>query len=217
MILINFKLYSQTFSDHGVKLAKIIQEVSQQRSFPIVITASSLEAYRLSSETGAKVWLQHVDDYSEGRGTGYISPLQAEKLGITGSLLNHSEHQLSKGTVLKTIKSRPAGFTLVCCAKSIGQIAWIKKASPDFILYEPPELIASPDKSIATENPKSIVSAVAAAGNVPLMVGAGIKDGNDVKICLKMGAKAIGLASAFVSSTDPRALLEELVDGFKML
>jgi len=214
MILINFKIYSQTFGDQALKLAQIIKEAT--KSHPeIIIAASALDAYRIQKETGLDVYLQNIDPCLEGRGTGWISPLQAQKMGIKGALLNHSEHRLPKGTILKILKSKPHTFKIICCAHSLGQIEWIKKAKPDFILYEPPELIASLDKSIASEKPDSIKKAVTLANPVPLLVGAGIKSSKDFNISLKMGAKGIGLSSAFVQSSDPKTFLKDLLGVLK--
>ncbi len=215
MILINFKIYQETFGDGAIELGKIVKEVKEKYKVRIVVTASALDAYRIKQETGTEVWLQHIDEYSEGKHTGFISIDQAMAMGINGSLLNHSEHKISKGTVLKIIKSKPKGFNIVLCMASTGQIEkWGAKAKPDYILYEPPELIASTDKSAATEEPKVIKKAVELCGNIPLMVGAGVKSEQDVTISLKMGAKAIGLSSAFVLSQNPKEILEGLARGF---
>lgn len=215
MILINFKIYRETFGEGAVKLAKIVKEVRDKSGVRMVIAASALDAVRIKEATGAEVWLQHVDEYGEGKHTGQISMEQAMALGIRGSLLNHSEHKIPKGAALKILKKRPKGFEIILCVLSTGQIEkWGAKAKPDFILYEPPELIGSPDKSVATEEPKVIKKAVDLCGNIPLMVGAGVKSEQDVAISLKMGAKTIGLSSAFILSKNPKELLESLAKGF---
>jgi triosephosphate isomerase len=215
MILVNFKIYKETFGDGAIELAKIIKEVSDKSKVRIVLTASALDAVRIKRETGAEVWLQNADEYNDGKHTGWVSMEQAMNLGIKGSLINHSEHQIPRGTVQKIIKNKPEGFELMCCVKSIGQIErWVAKARPDWILYEPPELIASTDKSVATEEPKTIKNAAEKAGPVPIMVGAGVKSKQDVIISLKMGAKAVGLSSAFVLGVNPKELLESLAEGF---
>jgi triosephosphate isomerase (TIM) len=215
MILINFKIYKETFGEGAVRLAKIVREVSDKYKIRIVITAPALDAVRIKQETGAEVWLQSIDEYGNGKHTGWVSMEQAMALGINGSLLNHSEHKIPKGTVLKVLKSRPQGFEIVLCMASTGQIEkWGVKAKPDYILYEPPELIASEDKSVASEEPKVIKNAVELCKGIPLMVGAGIKEKSDVEVSLKMGAKAVGLSSAYVLSQNPRELLESLAEGF---
>lgn len=218
MILINFKIYKETFGDKAIELAKIIKEVADKSKVRVVITASALDAWRIIKETGAEVWLQNIDEYSDGKHTGWVGAQQAMELGIRGSLVNHFEHQGKRGTIQKIIKNRPKGFEVACCVKSVGQIErWVAKAKPDYILYEPPELIGSNDKSVASENPKSIEKAVELSRGVPIMVGAGVKSRQDVEISLKLGAKAVGLASGLVLSENPKKVLEEIVAGFDVI
>jgi triosephosphate isomerase len=214
MILINFKIYKETFGDGAIKLARIVKEISEKYKIRIVVATTAMDAIRVK-ETGAEVWLQKVDEYSEGKHNGWISMGQVKNAGIMGSLINHSENQIPKGTVLKIIKNKPQGFELMCCAKTIGQIEkWIDRARPDWILYEPPELIGNPDKSVATEKPEVIKNAVKLTKNSKLIIGAGIKNRSDVEVCLKMGVKGVGLSSAFVLANDPKKALEEIASGF---
>ncbi|HBP50724.1 MAG: Triosephosphate isomerase [Candidatus Shapirobacteria bacterium GW2011_GWE1_38_10] len=218
MILINYKIYSATFGDKAIELAKIIKEISDKSKIRIVITASALDAFRIQRESGAEVWLQNIDEFNEGKHTGWISAQQAFELGIKGALINHSEHKISKGKIAKIIKHKPKNFEIMCCVSSVNQIKkWTNKLKPDWILYEPPELIASKDKSVATENPEMIKAAVTALSKSKLLVGAGVKSREDVKTSLKMGAQGVGLSSAFVLSDNPRELLREIASGFDVI
>jgi triosephosphate isomerase len=101
------------------------------------------------------------------------------------------------------------------CAGSIGQIErWSNETRPDWILYEPPELIGSKDKSVATEKAESIRKAADACGKTPLIVGAGVKTRLDVEVSLEKGAMGVGLASGIVLAKDPKKVLLDLVKGF---
>jgi len=218
MILVNFKLYPETFDDGAVRLAKIVKDIGDKYKIRTVIAVSALDALRIVKETGVEVWLQNVDQYQNGKHSGWVSSLQAINLGIKGSLLNHSEHQSPKGTVLKILKNKPDGFKIICCVKSLKQAEkWVIKAKPDYILFEPPELIGSLNKSIATEKPQSIQKMAKLCLEIPLIVGAGVKNRKDVKISLKMGAKAVGLSSAFVLSNNPKEVLEDIAQGFNAI
>jgi triosephosphate isomerase len=215
MIIVNFKIYKETFGDGAIKLANICIKVSQESGVRIIITACALDAVRIKQETGAEVWLQNIDEYMEGKHTGWVSAEQAMSLGIKGSLLNHSEHKIPKGKALTIIKNRPQGFEICLCAGTTGQIEdWGVKGRPGWILYEPPELIASAEKSVASEEPKVIKNAVDLCKDIPLVVGAGVKNKADVEVSLKMGAKAICLSSAFVLGANPEELLRDLASGF---
>ncbi len=214
MILVNFKIYKNVFGSKAIELARIIKKTEDKFKVPIIILASALQAVKIKEETGAEVWLQNVDEYEEGQYSGWTSMKEAESWGIKGAMINHSEHQISKGTALKIIKKRPQDFQIVLCQSSLGKMEkWGAKSKPNWILYEPPELIANPKESVATK-PEIIKNAVKICGEVPLMVGAGIKKGEDIQISLKMGAKAVALSSALVLSDEPEKILEEFVKAF---
>ncbi len=69
------------------------------------------------------------------------------------------------------------------------------------------------EKSVSTAKPEIIPKAVKACSGVNVLVGAGIKDANDLKVALVHGAKGVLLASHFVLSKDPEKFLMELVQG----
>jgi len=85
---------------------------------------------------------------------------------------------------------------------------------PDFLAYEPPELIGSRSASVASENPKSIAESVSVARDIPLLVGAGVNSPEDVKVALKLGAKGFLVATAIVKAPNPEKALLELVSAF---
>jgi triosephosphate isomerase len=61
-------------------------------------------------------------------------------------------------------------------ASDIEELKKVLVLKPDFVSYEPPELIGSRDKSAVTERPEVISEAVELSKkeSVPLIVGAGI-------------------------------------------
>ena len=80
------------------------------------------------------------------------------------------------------------GFVTVVCAKDSKEAAKIAKVSPDFIAVEPPELIGG-EVSVSKAKPDIIRESVkAVGGKSKLLVGAGVKTGEDVRIALKLGA-----------------------------
>lgn len=217
MILLNFKIYSETFGDKAIKLGKIIKEVSRETGVKIIPVLSSLDAYRLKQELDLEVYLQHVDLFSQGAKSGFISALQAQALGIKGTLLNHSEHRLSPGTLKKTLKELPPGFDSILCLQSLHQLDfWAKNLKPTFFAYEPKELIGSSTQSVATAKPETIKNFAAKISSAPLLVGAGIKSSVDVATSLKLGAAGVLVASAFVQSADPKAKLIDLCRPFSV-
>jgi len=215
MIIVNFKNYKETFGDGAMKLAEICQKVAKKSGVEIIPAVSVLDAVIIQKELGMKVFLQSVDPVFEGRGSGFVSPLKAKELKIEGSLLNHSEHKLAPGTVKKMLSVWPKNFKSIVCLSTLGQVeSWARNIKPDFIAYEPKNLIASKEKSVASENPKIIKTIVDHYKKIPVLVGAGIHSIEDVKVSLKMGAAGILISSFIVQSKEPEKNLIKLAEVF---
>ena len=211
MILVNFKIYEQSFDKGAVELARTCKKVADKSGIEIIPVVSALDADRIKKEVGGRVFLQNVDEEVTGAKTGKISMVQAVALGVDGALVNHSECRKKPGTIRKIVKNKPEGFCLVICLQTLGQVErWGKDLKSDYIAYEPKELIGNKEKSVATEKAKSIETIAKIVGKGRLIVGAGIKDKNDVEISLKMGAEGILVASAVVTDKDPESRLVEL-------
>ena len=82
------------------------------------------------------------------------------------------------------------------------------------IAVEPPELIGG-DISVSKAGPEIIERAVDFVGKNQVLVGAGIRDLEDVTIALKLGACGVLVASGVVKVADPYAVLLGLVSGLK--
>lgn len=215
MIVVNFKIYEETFGEKAFELAKICKKISQKTKVKIIPAVSALDALRIRNELEIDVWLQNVDEVFEGAKSGSISPIQAQMLGICGSLINHSENKKKPGSIKKMLKNWPNKFKAMVCLSSLGQAErWAKNIKPDYIAYEPKNLIGSKDKSVASEKPDTIKKIVEKYPNVPVFVGAGIHSARDVEVSLKLGAKGILISSYIVKNKNPEERLEELARCF---
>jgi len=216
MIFVNFKTFFQGSGKNAVKLAKFCQEGAEEKKIPIVPVAQSFDVYRISREVKIPIWLQHLDWHPQGQYTGWLNLESAIEAGAKGTILNHSEHKLPFGTIRRTIKRirkvNPRFQVLVCC-RSLGQAERLIKLEPDFLAYEPPELIGG-EVSVSEYNPTAIAHFVKICGRVPAIIGAGIKNKNDVKIGVKLGAKGILVSSHVVLAKNPKEILEDLAEGF---
>lgn len=215
MILVNFKIYKETFGNGAIDLAKICKKVSEKTKVKIIPVVSALDAVRIKKEVNTEVYLESIDEFDEGAKTGWISVIQAAELGINGSLVNHSEHKLRPGTVKKMLKNWPKNFKSVVCVSSFGQTeGWAKNIKPDIIAYEPKELIGDKDKSVASEKPNVIKTIIKKYPKIPILIGAGIHSKTDVEVGLKLGAKGILISSFIVKSKNPERRLTELAETF---
>ena len=95
-------------------------------------------------------------------------------------------------------------------------IGVVRSLNPDFLAYEPPELIGG-TISVATSQPEIIAKAsvITKEAGIPLIVGAGINSCNDVKKSLEFGAVGVAVASDVIKSSNPRDELMDLTEGFK--
>jgi triosephosphate isomerase len=226
MIFVNFKTYKEGTGEKAVKLARVCEEIAKKSRIEIIPIVQVVDLYQVKHHfPKLEVWIQHLDLYPPGKYTGWINLEAVVEAGASGTLLNHSEHRVPPGTVRQIIKrargsshQSPATshqrFQIMVCCKSSGQAERLAKFKPDFLAYEPPELIGSREKSVASEKPKAIASLVKMVLDIPIIVGAGIHSQKDVEISLKMGAKGILVATDVVLAKNPKKELEDLAKGF---
>jgi triosephosphate isomerase len=217
MILVNFKNYKQSFGDGAIKLAKICKEVMEETGVKIIPVVSALDAYRIQKEVGIKVYLQSIDEFDEGAQSGFVSPMAAKELGIEGSLINHSEHRLKPGTILRILKKLPTDFETILCLQTLGQTErWAKNVKPKYIAYEPKQFIGNREKSVASEKPEVIKKMVEKYPKITVLVGAGVHSKEDVVTSIGLGAKGILVATDVVKADDPKKELSKLASGFSV-
>jgi len=127
--------------------------------------------------------------------------------------LNHSENRIGYEVLKKTIeRAKTIGLYTVVCAETPEEGAKFLDLDPDYIAVEPPELIGG-DISVASAKPEIIENAARLIGSEKLLVGAGVKNGEDVRICIKLGAKGVLLASGITKSDNPKKALLNLATG----
>ncbi|MFZ5365885.1 MAG: triose-phosphate isomerase [Patescibacteria group bacterium] len=221
MVFVNFKTYKEGTGGEAVKLAEICLKVSEASGIKIIPVVQVVDLWHIKQHfKDLEVWVQHLDWFSQGQFTGWINLEAVVEAGASGTLLNHAEHQIPPGTVKQIIKRAKGeersekNFKVMVCCRTLGQAERLAKLKPDFLAYEPPELIGSQEKSVASEKPEIIKKIVEMAG-IPVIVGAGIHSQEDVRISLKMGAKGILVSTDVVKALDQKKELEDLAKGFK--
>jgi len=213
MIITNFKTYQSASAENAVKLAKIHQAVSEELDVDIRIAVQAVDLYRVKKAVKIPVFAQHIDPIVFGSATGHILPEAVKATGAEGTILNHSECRLDRETLKKSIeRAKEVGLTTVVCAETPEEGASFLEFEPDYIAVEPPELIGG-DISVSTAKPDIIKNAAKLIGSEKLLVGAGVKNGDDVRIAIKLGAKGVLLASGITKAKDPKAVLMDLAEG----
>jgi len=217
MIYINFKTYPAGTGPQAVEMAEMIRRVSLVVGIPVTPVVQAFSAYQVSQVNQDWAWGQHADAIKYGSHTGWILPEGWKQAGINGVVLNHAEHKLQFDTLKMTVdRCRAVGLSIGICADSLQEVEKILPLTPDWIAYEPPELIGRSDISVATAEPDVVKSAVALTtdSDTKLLIGAGIHDANDISIGLQLGAAGFFIASAIMKADNPEAALRQLLSGY---
>jgi triosephosphate isomerase len=203
-VIVNFKTYKQ--GTPAIKLAKEIQKASKD----IIIGVQPTDIYETTKATKLKVYCEHVDYQQPGRNTGYILPEAIKADKAKGAFLNHSEHKLPITIIKKTIKRcKETGLKTAVFAANLKEAKKIKKLKPDYLIIEPPELVAG-KKSVSKAKPE-LIENIKKKLKYPFLVGAGIKTAEDVKLAVRLGASGIAISSAITKAKNPAKKLRELL------
>jgi len=220
ILLINFKAYPQGTGENAVKLAEIVEDVSNSFKDVTFVIAPQTIDLRLVNKVvkNTKIFAQHVDPVHLGAFTGSTPPELVKKVGAVGTLLNHSERRVTHEIIKKTIEiNKEVGLITCACAGSPEESGKIAQYYPEFLAFEPPELIGT-GISVSKAKPevlKESIENILAKGNgkvIPLC-GAGISNGDDVAKAIELGAKGVLVASAVVKSKDPYSILHEMAEA----
>lgn len=217
MIFVNFKTFEQGIGDKALGLVKTLEEVSIQTGIKIIPVVNSLDLQAVVEKTNLEVWIQHIDPVTFGAHTGSILPEEVAQKGAKGTFLNHSEHKVKTFEELEQSvkRAREVGLKILVFASTLDELKLVSTLSPDYLSYEPPQLIGSTTVSVAQAQPEVIGQAAEVTGGVPLIVGAGVHSADDVRTSIKLGAMGIAVATDIVKAEDPKKELMDLIEGFK--
>ena len=214
-IFINCKLYKNCFGKSLDELAKVVLKVQKDiNNIKIILCVSPLDLERVCKKfKSVTFYIQHLDGVGFGRHTGHILPIQVKELGAVGTILNHSEKRLKKEEIELTVqKTKEVKLKVCLCVKDELEILKYNFLDVDFIAIEPPELIGG-NISVSKANPKLISNSVKKSKK-KLLVGAGIRNFEDVKIAKHLGSCGVLLASEIAKAKDKRKAILEIVKGF---
>lgn len=218
MIFVNFKTYEEGSGERALALVKIIEDVTRETQVKIIPVIQAIDAETIVNSSKLEIWVQHVDPVTFGAHTGWVLPTELSRIGVAGVFLNHSEHKFSDFEALVTAVKlcAEANLKTLIFAADPKELAKVVELKPTFVSYEPPELVGSTTKSVASEKPEIIAQAakVAKDARVPLIVGAGIHVSEDIKKSLELGAAGVAVATNIVKAPSPRQALLSLLEGF---
>jgi triosephosphate isomerase (TIM) len=221
MIFINFKSNVKSTGDRAVKLAQEFKKIQKETKVPLILAPHDFDLWKVRDVWDGEIYVQHAD-YDRGTGRNQVELVKEWGGKINGVFLNHSEKKYDGYGLLSRVVNECNEYELksLVFAGSDDEIKKILEAQahPSFIAYEPPELVGSNDTSVAKAKPEVIKKAhsILEKAGIPLIVGAGVKDKDDVAKCLEYGAVGIAVSSAVILSDDPGKKVLELASGFKV-
>lgn len=212
VIITNFKAYESATGPAAVALAALHARAAAETKQSFVVCVQAVDIAAVAA-TKVPVFAQHVDPDEPGARTGAVTIEAVRAAGAVGTLLNHAERRVAWDVLGKTIaRAKQQQFlTLVCAATPEEGAKIAQEFRPDFVAVEPPELIGG-NVSVSKANPECISQAVTLIGK-QVIVGAGVKNGEDVRIARDRGAAGVLLASGVTKAADPYSVLLDLAKG----
>ncbi|MGC8608268.1 MAG: triose-phosphate isomerase [Thermoplasmata archaeon] len=211
VIIVNMKNYSEST---GKKFDLMMLNMkASSNDYRKIVSPSYLDLHKGELYPDFEFFAQHVDEYDPGPFTGKIIMENLLYNGIHGSLLNHSENRIPPERIKKILeKARKLDFEIVLCVEALEEARDYIRYEPDYIAYEPRELIGG-NISVSSSKPEIIsdIVKIAEGFSSKILVGAGIKNGDDVKKAIGLGASGILVSSGIVKAKDPSVALNSLM------
>ena len=214
LILINFKNYEEAIGNKGILLAQKLSKV-RNKSYEIAIAPSLLLLKTIADKVKIKVYSQHADPISSGAHTGSISLNELKLIGVEGTLLNHSEKKVPFNELRQTVElCRKKSLKVIVCASNLAEVKKISELKPDFLAYEPKELIGG-EVSVTKARPEIILEAVKLvkelSRNTKVLCGAGVHSKEDIGQALLLGTKGVLIGHSVPKAKNPEQFLEEML------
>lgn len=214
-LIVNLKIYKEGIGKNSILFCKYAKELIKKYDIPIFIAVNPLDIRLCLKGYKEVVISQTADVEGYGAKTGHISIDVLADLGVSGTLINHSEHKTSHKQILKLVTiANKRGVNSIVCVDSVDELLSLINLGikPTAYAIEPPELIGS-GKSVSKYKPETVRKAVKIGNenNIPILCGAGVVDGEDVNIALSLGTRGVLVASGVVKSEKPYVTMEEMV------
>ncbi|MFW6378456.1 MAG: triose-phosphate isomerase [Nanoarchaeota archaeon] len=217
-IMVNFKTYEQASGNDALNLVRICKKASEETGINVSCCVQSSDINKCASAEGSiAVFAQHIDTEKAGGHTGKIHIKSVFENGAVGSLINHSEDRVDKRQIEESVSLLDKkDMVSVVCVQDASEARDIAHFKPDIIAIEPPELIGG-DVSVTSADPDIISQTIDAVrsvdSNIPILCGAGVKTGDDVKKALDLGAMGVLVASGVTKADDQERAVKELIRG----
>jgi len=209
MIVVNLKAYSNAVGEKSEDVMEACRRASEVTGERVVVAPQPEDLLRAED---VEVFAQHVDGVNPGSHTGSVLARGLKEAGATGTLINHSERRLQDRDIEASVNAaKSLGLKTIVCAQSPDDCEKYSRFDPDYIAFEPPELIGG-DNPVSEAKPGLIQEAVERT-EADVLTGAGIKSKKDVEKSIELGCEGVLVASGVVKANDKYAEVKELCEG----
>ncbi len=217
VLIINMKTYSESLGKRALELARVAEKVSKDLGVCIAVCPQYVDLRLVAENVDIPVLAQHADTVDPGAHTGHVTLEAVKDAGAIGTLVNHSERRLRLDEIRMVIeKARRLDLVTVVCAATAEESGAVAILNPAAVAVEPPELIGT-GRAVSREKPEVITRSVdlvkKVSPNVPVLCGAGVESGEDVKRALELGAQGVLVASAIVKAPKWEDKVREMALG----
>ena len=217
MIIINFKTYLEATGKKAVELAKKAEKASKETGVYIGVAPQFCDIKSVAEAVEIPVYAQHIDPILPGSNTGHILAEAVKEAGAVGTLINHSEKQITLADIDAVIKLANQESLISCVCTSNPPIsAAVACLNPDIISIEPPELIGT-GVAVSKAQPEAVTNTIKLVRKVNndaiILCGAGISHGEDVSVALRLGTYGVLVASGIVKAKDQYMMIREFADS----
>lgn len=209
MIVVNFKAYSNAVGEKSEEIIEACRKASEDTGERVIVCPQPEDLLRAEDVDS---FAQHIDGVNPGSHTGSVLARGVKEAGATGTLINHSENRLRDRAIEASVNAaKSLGLETIVCAQSPDECEKYSEFDPDYIAFEPPELIGG-DNPVSEAKPGLIEDAVERS-EVDVLTGAGIKSKNDVEKSIELGCEGVLVASGVVKANDIYGEVKELCEG----
>ena len=212
--MLNFKNYNEVLGAKSLDLARAAERVSSVVDVEIVLAPPIPMIGAVASAVNNRVFSQKAEVSEVGQSTGALIPESIKAAGAAGSIINHSEARVTPSDlkiVLPRLKS--VGLEVCLCAQTPREVRKLAALSTEYLAVEPPELIGS-GVAVSKARPELVEDSVKVARSSAyhgrILCGAGIVDGEDVRMAVKLGVDGVLVSSSVVKAKNWDGKITEL-------
>ncbi len=209
--VVNPKAY--LYGEQSLALALEADKLAEEYDVDIFFTAQACDLSLIAGRTKHLiVTAQHMDGLKPGKGMGSVLPEAIKNAGAEATFLNHAEHSMSMGELVRAVKrARDLDILVLVCADSAEEARAIAELHPDIMICEPTSLIGT---GVASDNEykgRTNDSVRAVSPETLVLQAAGISTDRDVYDAILSGADGTGATSGIVAAADPVQAMTAMV------